>query len=165
MDAIAHGNPLDASELTPEQVEDLLQRGLDCCRRGLWEDGLRHLGRITTAQGRGDLPGLFYSYLGYGIAHREQRVREGLQLCRHAVKIQFYEAENYLNLARTSLLARDRKGAIRATRDGLRMDPRNTHLRNLLKEMGTRKSPVLPFLDRSNPINVFLGKLRHVLRG
>lgn len=39
--------------------------------------------------------------------------------------------------------------------------PFRTELRNL----GLRKPPVLSFLDRSNPINKFLGKLRYKLKG
>src|SRR5436309_3292367 len=48
-----------------------LRRGIDCCRRGDWNEGLRCLGQVAE---RGDtgLPGVFYSYLGYGIALREQ---------------------------------------------------------------------------------------------
>jgi hypothetical protein len=29
-----------------------------------------------------------------------------------------------------------------------------------LKQMGVRKKPVIPFLGRNNPLNIFLGKLR-----
>jgi len=143
-----------------------LREGIDCCRRGNWNEGLRYLGQVAE---RGDtgtgLPGLFYSYLGYGIALREQRVREGLKLCRHSIKVEFYEADNYLNLARTCLLARDRKGAVQAVRGGLKVDRQNPQLLLLYKEMGIRSLPVLSFLSRDNPLNVLLGRLRHSLRG
>jgi hypothetical protein len=29
-----------------------------------------------------------------------------------------------------------------------------------LKDMGVRKRPVLPFLNRNNPLNVYLGRVR-----
>jgi hypothetical protein len=144
---------------------DTLRRGIECCRRGDWSEGLHHLGRIAEGASAAELPGLFYSYLGYGVALREQRIQEGLKLCRHSVQVEFYEAENYLNLARTCLLARDRKGAIKAVRAGLKLDRGNQELLRLHKELGIRKLPVLPFLDRSNPLNQFLGRLRHVWRG
>jgi hypothetical protein len=146
------------------ELLNTLRRGIDCCRRGDWNEGLRQLGQIAE---RGDtgLPGIYYSYLGYGIALREKRVREGLQLCRHSVKVEFYQADNYHNLARTCLLARQRSGAVRAVLDGLKIDPHHPGLLVVRKELGIRGRPVLPFLDRGNVLNQFLGRLRHAIRG
>jgi monoamine oxidase len=91
-------------------------------------------------------------------------VPEGLKLCQHSVKVEFYQAENYLNLARTCLLAKDRKGAIRAVRGGLKIDPHHEALLALYQELGIRSEPVLPFLDRRNPLNQILGQIRHAFR-
>jgi hypothetical protein len=151
--------------LSPEDA-NTVKAGIECCRRGDWNAGLHHLGKVTASEDASSgLPGLFYSYLGYGIALRDRRVREGLKLCRHAIEVEFFQAENYLNLARTCLLARDRKGAVKAVRAGLKIDRNNQKLIALYKEMGIRSLPVLSFLDRSNPINVLLGRIRHALRG
>jgi hypothetical protein len=151
--------------LSPE-LADAVKRGIEACRRGDWNEGLRHLGKVTAGgEVVNGLPGLFYSYLGYGIALRDRRVREGLKLCRHSIEVEFYQAENYLNLARTSILARDRKGAVKAVRGGLKIDRQNPHLLALYKELGIRSSPVLSFLDRKNPVNQLLGRIRHALRG
>jgi hypothetical protein len=151
--------------LSPE-VANTVKLGIECCRRGDWNAGLHHLGKVTeTGDANGGLPGLFYSYLGYGIALRDKRIREGLKLCRHAIEVEFFQAENYLNLARTCLLARDRKGAVKAVRGGLKVDRNNQKLIALYKELGVRSLPVLSFLDRSHPLNVLLGRLRHALRG
>jgi hypothetical protein len=43
---------------------------------------------------------------------------------------------------------------------GIALDPKHTGLKHLKAEMGTRKSPVIPFLHRDNPLNVSLGKMR-----
>jgi hypothetical protein len=148
------------------EVANTVKVGIECCRRGDWNAGLHHLGKVTESEdANAGLPGLFYSYLGYGIALRDRRVREGLKLCRHAIEVEFFQAENYLNLARTCLLARDRKGAVKAVRAGLKVDRNNQKLIALYKEMGIRGLPVLSFLGRSNPINVLLGRIRHALRG
>ncbi|HSS76138.1 MAG TPA: hypothetical protein VLV54_05270 [Thermoanaerobaculia bacterium] len=146
------------------ELLNTLRRGIDCCRRGDWNEGLRQLGQIAE---RGDtgLPGIYYSYLGYGIALREKRVREGLQLCRHSVKVEFYQADNYLNLARTCMLAHQRSGAVRAVLDGLKIDPHHSGLLAVRRELGIRGRPILPFLDRTNFLNQLLGRLRHALRG
>ncbi|HEX9942566.1 MAG TPA: hypothetical protein VGG03_11145 [Thermoanaerobaculia bacterium] len=147
-------------------VTDTLKLGIDCCRRGDWNEGLRHLGRIAEAgEEAGTLPGVFYSYLGYGIALKDRRIREGLKLCRHSIQVEFYQAENYLNLARTCLLARDRKGAVQAVRAGLKVDRGNRELLVLYKELGIRSQPVLPFLSRANPLNQILGRIRYAFRG
>jgi uncharacterized protein HemY len=144
----------------------IMKHGIECCRRGDWNEGLRHLGQIAERREEGSgLPGLFYSYLGYGIALREQRVSEGLTLCRHSIKVEFYQVENYLNLARTCVLARDPKGAVRAVRDGLKIDPHHPELLVLYQDLGIRSLPVLPFLDRGNFLNQLLGRIRHAWRG
>jgi hypothetical protein len=150
--------------LSPEIV-NTVKVGIECCRRGDWNAGLHHLGRVTETGDASGLSGLFYSYLGYGIAMRDKRIREGLKLCRHSIEVELFEPENYLNLARTCLLARDRKGAVKAVRAGLKVDRNNQKLIVLYKEMGVRGQPVLSFLDRSNPLNVLLGRIRHALRG
>jgi hypothetical protein len=142
-----------------------LKLGIDCCRRGNWNEGLHHLGRIAEGDSSSGLPGLFYSYLGYGIALQQQRIEEGLKLCQHSVKVEFYEVENYLNLARTCLLARDRKGAVQAVRAGLKIDRGHEELLALYKELGIRSRPVLPFLGRTNFLNQILGRIRHAFQG
>src|SRR3954464_5485439 len=146
--------------MSPEMATSV-KLGIECCRRGDWNAGLQYLGKVTqTEDANVGLPGLFYSYLGYGIALRDRRIREGLRLCRHSIEVEFYQAENYLNLARTHLLARDRKGAVKAVRAGLKIDRNNPKLLALYKELGIRGSPVLSFLDRKHPINQLLGRVR-----
>ena len=143
----------------------VLRRGIERCRRGDWETGLAFLGRVAEAERSSALPGLFYSYLGYGIALRQRRVQEGLKLCQHSVKVQFYEPDNYVNLARTCLLAGDRPAAVRAVLDGLKVDRQHPTLLQLHRELGIRAQPVLPFLSRSNPLNQLLGRIRHAWHG
>jgi uncharacterized protein HemY len=148
------------------QTAYILDRGLALCRQGDWQRGLLHLGRLAEGMEgaeRSSLPGLFYSFLGYGVARCEQRVQEGVKLCRHAIKVEFYQPENYLNLARTLLLLNDRQGAVSAVQRGLKIDPHQPQLVELSRELGIRRRPVLPFLSRTNPLNRFLGSLRHTL--
>lgn len=146
-------------------VTDMLKRGIESCRRGDWNEGLRNLGMIAAmGEEAGTLPGIFYSYLGYGIARKERRIQEGLKLCQHSIEVEFFQAENYLNLARTYLLARDRKGAVQAVRAGLKIDRSNRQLLALYRELGIRSRPVLPFLSRTNLLNQILGKVRHAWR-
>lgn len=143
-------------------ISDTLGRALALCRAGDWDGGLYHLGQLTETGG--PMPGLFYSYLGYGIARCQGKVKEGLKLCQHSIKVEFYEAENYLNLARTCLLDHDRSGAVHAIRKGLKVDPQNLELLALYRDLGIRAEPILPFLSRNNIFNQILGRIRSIFR-
>ena len=148
--------------MAASSVADMLKLGIESCRRGDWTEGLRNLGRIAAmGEEAGTLPGIFYSYLGYGIARKERRIQEGLKLCQQSIEVEFFQAENYLNLARTYLLAKNRKGAVQAVRAGLKVDRTNRELLSLYREMGIRGRPVVPFLSRDNILNQILGRIRH----
>jgi hypothetical protein len=148
-----------------DELAEATLEAIERCRRGDWLLGLPALARIAEGDERhGALPGLVYSYLGYGIALRQQRIQDGLKLCQHAVKLEFYRAESLLNLARTQLLARQRRAAVRSVADGLRLEPDNAALLELQRELGVRKSTALSFLPRSHPVNLLLGRLRHLFR-
>jgi uncharacterized protein HemY len=147
------------------ELTDAMQEAIERCRRGGWKEALPTLARIAEEEHQGALPALVYSYLGYGIALRQQRVQEGLRLCQHAIKLEFYQAESYINLARTQLLANQRRAAVRTIADGLKIEPDNPHLTELQHEIGRRRPPVLRFLSRNNFLNQLLGKLRHAVRG
>jgi len=147
-----------------DKYSAIAEEGILLCRNGDWRRGMDLLRTVAADEGRhGKLPSQFYSYLGFGVARFERRYREGLRLCRHAVK-KDYQPENYLNLARTHMLVGDRKGAVRAVGAGLKIDPSYGRLRELWRELGVRKHPVLPFLSRDHVLNRFLGKLRHSWR-
>ena len=140
-------------------------RGVEACKAGKWKEGLAILGKIAEGDRQGlELTGTFYSYLGYGIARYERRVQEGLALCRHSIKVQFYEPENYVNLARVYLLKRNRRKAVEALNQALRLNANHPGARALAQEIGWRRSPVIPFLPRGNLLNRWLGKLRHQLK-
>jgi hypothetical protein len=65
----------------------------------------------------------------------------------------------YLNLGRAYLAAGKKKDAIDAFRKGLQYDNGNSDLRKELRGLGMRKKPPVPFLDRSNPINKYIGMI------
>ena len=146
-------------------ANEAVEQGISLCKSGDWDEGLFCLKHILeTTKNPEDLPAVFYSYLGYGIARKENRVDEGLSLCKRAVELEFYEPANFLNLARTCLLAKDREGAAEAVEEGLELDPGNKSLQKIAKIIGTRKKPAISFLSRKNPLNKALGQLRHKLR-
>lgn len=141
---------------------EILRRGIRACREDRWREGLDELTRLAQdREAGGGLPGIFYSYLGQAIARCEGRKHDGLELCRHAVQIEPFRPENYLNLAQLSVMVGNRRAAIRALRDGLALDPEHRGLRLLQRRLGVRARPPIPFLARSNPLNVLIGRWRH----
>jgi hypothetical protein len=148
-----------SSSVTP--AEDFRQAIL-ACRAERWREGLELLTRVAqNAERRGNLPGMFYSYLGLAMARCEGRRREGLELCRHAVREQPDEPDNHLNLAYVYLTLGRRESAVQALRSGLLKEPRHERLLALHDRLGVRDEPPLRFLPRSHVLNIQLGRARH----
>lgn len=115
----------------------------------------------------------FLSHYGYLTAEVEKRLKEGAKLCKDAVKILrtsqstdkfFFLPFFYLNLGRVYIKLNKKEAALNAFRDGLQFDSSNVELLSEIKSLGHRKRTVIPFLARGNPINKYLGKLRHNLQ-
>jgi hypothetical protein len=147
-----------------DELTTVAYEGIKLCRQGSWSQGVTHLTRVAREKNADTkLPGVFYSYLGYGIALCEHRVREGLELCERAVKAGFYEPDNYLNLSRAHLLRKNRRTAVKWLGKGLKVDPNHDGLISLQNDLGFRKRPILPFLPRDSTFNILLGRMRHNL--
>lgn len=165
-DSASPGEALPAKlpNMSREQLLAACERGLDLCRFGNYKEGLAELaslGDLTRVKG---IPSAYFSYLGYALAKQRNQVQQGIKLCKHAIKLEFFQTENYINLARTCLLSEKfRREAWDAVREGLRIDPESPELLALQKQLGSRRPPVLGFLGRSNPVNRLLGSLRHLL--
>ncbi len=151
-------------EIPADRLEAVFERGLQRCREGNFKEGLVDLAWLANNRPKKAVPSLCYSYLGYGLARYRGQARNGLRLCKHAVKLEFYQPENYVNLARTALLAdQSRHEAAEAVYEGLKIDPGHPELRELQRELGIRRPPVLGFLSRRNLLNQVLGWFRHQL--
>ncbi len=128
----------------------------------------------TLAEGVGRYPddALLLSYYGCLKARLGSGMKEGISDCRKAIShverlpfgTEFFLPVLYLNLGRAYLAARKKKEAVAAFEKGLSADPESRDLRREMKGLGERKKPVLPMLDRSNPINRYAGKLRYALQ-
>ena len=153
---------LDETVVVHKTPLERLERGMSLCQQGRWQEGVNVLSEIAASQRKaGELPGRYYSYLGYGLALTKRQYDEGIQLCRYAIKQEFYQPENYVNLARSCMLAGKRRMAWKAVARGLSVDANHPGLVELQAEMGARRPPVLPFLSRSSFLNVLLGRVRY----
>ena len=90
----------------------------------------------------------------------QKKFKPAIDLCKRAVELQFYSADHHANLARVYVAAGNRKKALESVEAGLRIHPEDGRLIAVRKSLGIRKRPAVPFLDRSNPINVSLGMAR-----
>jgi len=98
----------------------------------------------------------WYSYLGFCVARERGQVSRGTDLCMISLEHDPNNPEHYLNLGKIRLLSGNRAEALRILREGVARGE-NAELMAVLNEFGKRKSPVIPFLPRSNPLNRFLG--------
>jgi tetratricopeptide (TPR) repeat protein len=156
---LAQPSPID-----PTHLETFCARGIERCRRGDWQRGIDDLMQVVGQKQRSSVPSLLYSYLGLGIAQYRSEIKEGLKLCKHAVKLEFFQPDNYYNLARVHLIAQQRSDAVAAVRRGLDIDPDHGGLQRLQAQLGIRRRQLLPFLSRQHFLNQLLGRLRHRLR-
>jgi hypothetical protein len=148
------------------ELLSLAHEGIAAARQEDWEKALPLLAWVGETKGKHqEMPGVYYSFLGYGIAKMKSQKAEGLRLCEHAVQVQFYEADNHWNLARVRLLTGDRKGAVRAATTGTRLDPQHVELASMRQDLGLRRGQVFPQLDRGHALNRWFGQLRHALFG
>ncbi len=99
----------------------------------------------------------YMSYYGMCAAMRWGAIGLGMELCTRAIKKKFSTSEFYANLGRVYMAADNRKGAVSVIKKGLKHDPENEALNEMLVMLGARKRPLVSFLKGSNPLNTFLG--------
>ncbi len=135
------------------------------------EDFLRAYNMFSEVYGTADGPPLDtpkaangLSYFGLCVALVQKQYKSAIDLCKRAIDLEFYNGDHYANLARVYAAAGNRKKAVEVADAGLKVAPENEVLLVARRELGIRARPAVPFLDRSNPINVTLGAARHAAR-
>ena len=151
----------DPSGENSEDPEELFNAGLYLLKRGRVEGASAAFRRAFILK---NTEPRYMSYYGLTLAMTTGRAREGVTLCEKAAKDDFFRAEMFLNLGRAYMYAGNRKKSHAAFRKGMTLDRDNKEIREELGNMGVRKSPVFPFLDRKSAINKFAGKLLYRLR-
>ena len=102
-----------------------------------------------------------FSFFGLCLALVQKKYKPAIDLCKRAIELQFYNGDHYANLTRVYSAAGNRKKALETVAAGLKLLPDHDGLLAVREQFGVRSRPPLPFLDRSNPINVTLGQSRH----
>lgn len=125
-------------------------------RRALtMENTVAALACLERALGLEDNP-RWYSFLGYCVAKERGQVTKGVELCMTSLELEPGNPDHYLNLGKVYLVSNNKEGAIRAFREGM-VKGGSREIVEKLKEFGARKPPVIPFLERANPLNRYLG--------
>lgn len=99
-----------------------------------------------------------FSYYGVCVAMVRRRYAEAVEYCNVSLRSNSLDPEHKANLALVYLERNDRAKAVEILSSGLRLDPSNRSLNLVLDQIGRRGKPPIPFLSRSNPLNVWLGK-------
>jgi tetratricopeptide (TPR) repeat protein len=143
---------LDANER-----EILFEEAVTAYRRGWFASARNSLSRLVE---KGSRDPAHLSYYGLLLALTGER-SEAISLCENAVAKDGRRASLlYLNLARTLDASGRRRDAIEALKRGLLVHPRDRQLKLALQHLVPRARPVVPFLDRKNGLNRYLGLAR-----
>ncbi len=134
----------------------LLERAVAAAEEGNTMLALMHLEHLPEDC----RPPLAWSYLGYCIARERRQYRRGVNFCQQALQQDAANQIHYLNLGRIYLLAGQKSRAINTLRRGLKFG-RDPRLVGELKQLGVRRPPIFPALDRAHPLNRLAGRLRH----
>lgn len=153
-----------AEELTPRdylrQVKSSLSKGRQKEAFGLLQRAHVHFPNDP----------FILSYFGCLQALVDKRYRTGIDKCKKALALigksssfgeeMIYPAF-YLNLGRAYVAAGKKKDALESFNKGLKFDNTNRDLQKEVRALGKRKAAPVPFLDRSNPINKYIGMILH----
>lgn len=101
------------------------------------------------------------SYFGLCLMLVQKKTKQAIELCKRAIDLEFYDGNHYANLARVYVAAGNRKKALETVQQAMKDHREDAALLKVRRELGVRSTPPVPFLDRSNPINVTLGQSRH----
>ncbi len=104
--------------------------------------------------------GFVGAWYGFLLGTVGGRAKDGLALCRLVASECFWEPRAHEYLARLEHAAVGRREAVEACDRGLTLHPEDEGLRSYRASLGVRRPPTIPFLDRSHPVNKWLGQLR-----
>jgi len=105
----------------------------------------------------------YMSFVGVSLARAEMQWTPALKLCETALSMKRNEAQLYLNLAEVYMSAGRREEALMTLDRALASLGRDARIQRARRKLGSRRSPVLSFLDRQNIVNRHLGILRHLI--
>lgn len=100
-----------------------------------------------------------YKYQSYyGFSRVLNGYKDGMELCKKALKADPEDGDLYLNLARATLFNGNREAAVEILDQGLLIEKYHQGLLELKDEIGYRNHNPIPILKRNNPVNEIIGR-------
>ncbi len=140
--------------MSPDQVEELLVKGVEAAEKGYIHSAQVFLGQAAEHRNTPEL----HSYLAYCLAKGQGRIHSAAKICRESIKREPGNSLHYLILGRILLMAEEKGKAIETFRQGLKTSP-NPKIIIELKRLGLRKPAILKTLKRNHPLNRVLGRV------
>lgn len=159
---------MQGSTRPPSAAELWYRRGVELAREGRYDDALEPLEQALAYSI--DEPSTTFqqtlrSYYGLCVGLSRGDTRRGRQLCEEAISGGPVRPDLYVNLARVYLRAARRNLAVESLLTALSVAPDDREAWSLMAQLGLRRPPVLRFLPRRNPLNKYLGLVRHRVLG
>lgn len=147
-------------------IRERVRQAIELTREDSYEDALEIFETQLPVLTEGDIQdrriaASAFSYYGVCVAMVKRRYADAVNYCNVSLKANFMDAEHRANLAMVYLERNDREKAIETLNEGLRLQPKNRQIQKIFREIGRRRRPVIPFLPRDNPLNVWLGRRRY----
>lgn len=137
-----------------EATDEVFRKGLEWLKKNEPVNAVLCFEELVKVSNRSPLS---LSCLGLAMARAKVDHPRAEKLCREAVKKDPGSADFYRSLAEVYFIGGKKAKAIWALKKGLRVAGKKGSLEKELKKFGLRKSPPIPFLLRSNPLNKYIG--------
>jgi Flp pilus assembly protein TadD len=134
------------------------KQGIQLLRDGQSAEALEYLRHAAELNQQNPI---YLSFLGVSVARAQRKWSAAAKLCEQALSLKRNEVQLYLNLAEVYVAAGRRDDAIAVLDRGLINSKVDARIKRARADLGTRNSPVLPFLERGHFLNRSLGKIRH----
>lgn len=145
--------------MSPEQIDELLKKGIEAAEKGYIHSAQVFLGQVAEQRKNPEVK----TYLAYCLAKGQGRMHAAAKICRESIKREPGNSLHYLILGRILLMTGEKGKAIDAFRQGLRKSPDPKIIEELTK-LGLRRPAVLKSLKRNHPVNRILGKIFSAIR-
>ncbi len=143
-------------------AENHYREGLAALSAGRAEQASAFFEKAMRAERRHDVtqPRMRYlSYFGLSVALSRGANKDALRACETAVHNEHYNADLLLNLGKVYAMAGRMTKALNVFAKGLKLDPRHRGLQAAMKKMDRRHRLPVGWLQRSHPVNNWLGRM------
>jgi tetratricopeptide (TPR) repeat protein len=149
----------EANPMSNVKAEELYSMGMEAQKSGNTGVALEFLEKAVRLERNP----LYCSSLALCLAQEKRDFKQAVSLCKEAIKKDPKNSIHFLYLGRIHIQANQKKDALRILNMGLRYEE-NKEIIAELQSFGRRRPPVIPFLERSNPLNKYLGKILYKQR-